>query len=180
MIRLFSCIWVPDNLIEEIEAFLSKLKDTGIKAKFVERENFHVTVNFLGDVNENKLDEIKIKMDNCLSNLREFHVKVEGLKLIPNENYVRVIGVKVNSSDLENLIGCVVKGLGGSFHKKSKLTLCRVKAVPNKVKLREFIKRNCDMRIGEFHVNKISLVKSTLTKSGPVYETIHETELKVK
>jgi 2'-5' RNA ligase len=109
MIRLFSCIWVPDNLIEEIEVLLSKLKATGIKAKFVEKENLHVTVNFLGDVNENKLDEVKMKMGVCLKNLREFHVKLEGLKLIPNENHIRVLGVKAKSSDLGNLIICLWK-----------------------------------------------------------------------
>ncbi|MBD3156139.1 MAG: RNA 2',3'-cyclic phosphodiesterase [Candidatus Aenigmarchaeota archaeon] len=178
MVRLFTCIWLPENQIKELEELKKELKATGIIGKFVERENLHVTICFLGEVKEGDISEVKMELDEILSETCEFHVKLEDLKLIPNENYIRVVGVKAKSVDLENLISILGKGLKVKFHKKPKLTLCRVKNVTNRTELNDFIKRNRNVKIGSFHVNKISLVKSTLTKGGPIYETIHEKVLK--
>ncbi|MBL7169772.1 MAG: RNA 2',3'-cyclic phosphodiesterase [Candidatus Aenigmarchaeota archaeon] len=180
MVRLFTCIWIPEEIVKRIENLQKELLETNIKAKFIKKKNLHVTITFLGEVNENMINEIKMKLDECLKDVNEFHVKICDLKIIPNENYIRVIGVSVNdiNEKLKELIRRVGKCIGGKFHEGSKLTLCRVKGAPNKDLLKDFIERNRNVVLGEFHVKNVSLVKSVLTKSGPRYETIHKTKLK--
>lgn len=178
MVRLFTCIWLPESKMEGLERLKEGLRNIGVIGKFVEKENLHVTICFLGEVKEDEVNEIKVKLDEILNNVCEFHVKLKDLKLIPNENYVRVIGVKAKSPELENLTSMIGRGLKAKFHKKPKLTLCRVKNVENKVELNNFIEKNRNVKIDSFHVKKIYLVKSTLTKDGPIYETLHETVLK--
>ncbi len=180
MVRLFTCIWPPEVIIEDLEDFKKKISKINIVGKFTEKENLHVTITFLGEINEDKLREVKKKLRECLKNTSEFHVKLEGLKLIPNENYVKIIGINVKSEKLKRLVKGVGKEVGGKFHEKSKITLCRVKAVPNKESLNDFIKKYRNVKLGSFHVKKISLVKSTLTGKGPIYETLYEVELKKK
>lgn len=180
MSRLFACIWLPKEITNKIEELQKELLRTGIGAKFIEKENLHVTITFLGEVQDNKVNEIKRKMNEYLRNVDEFHVKVTGLKIIPNENHIRIIGVNVKSDELPKLIRFVGKIIGGSFHEEQKITLCRVKNITNKMLLKNFIEENRNVNIGEFHVKNISLVKSTLTKLGSKYETIHKTRLKEK
>jgi len=37
---------------------------------------------------------------------------------------------------------------------------------------------NKNIKIGEFRVDAISLVRSKLTRAGPIYETVHDSDLK--
>lgn len=178
MFRLFICIWIPEHIKENIYRFEELLKTLPMKAKFVEKENLHLTLTFLGNVRENKIDEIKIKLDK-LANFGRFHVKLSGLKVIPSENYIRVIGIDVvdEKNKLIDLIKYVGENIGGSFHEKTKMTLCRVKNIKNKIEIKKFIESNKNVNFGEFIVDKVSLVKSTLTKNGPIYENIYEIKL---
>jgi len=178
MIRLFVCVWVPKNIIKELVKLQNELEMTRIKTKFVERDNFHATVTFIGNVNENEIDEIKVKLDECLKNTSEFHVNLTGLKIIPNESHIRVIGVSVKGLGMENLIKNVGKCIGGSFHEESKITICRVKSVSDKTLLKKFIEKNRNVNLGYFHVKNVTLVKSILKKEGPEYVTVYKVGLK--
>jgi 2'-5' RNA ligase len=129
-------------------------------------------------VKENEIKNIKKCIRTSLEKFNEFHVKIEGLKLIPNERHIRVIGLKVESKELSELIKTIVRGVGGSFHTKQKITICRVKKVSDKEALKNFIKSNINVKVGKFHVNNVALVKSELTKNGPKYQTIEKIKLK--
>jgi len=180
MFRLFICIWLPNEVAKELIKLKKELEKTDIKGKFVEEENIHITISFLGNVNSDKLNEVKMKMNESVKDMDEFHVNLGYLRLIPNENYIRVIGINANSEEIRKLIRVVGDKVGGKFHEETKITLCRVKNIPDKKLLKEFIEKNRNVNIGSFHVKEISLVKSVLTKSGPKYETIHKTGLRKK
>lgn len=178
MVRLFVCIWIPELLRDRIVEFQKKIEKLPIKVKFVESENLHLTVTFLGDI-EGEINTLKEKLDASVKNINKFHVKLEELKVMPNENYIRVIGIKAkNQGNISNLIRGVVKNVGGKFYEKAKLTLCRVKKIEDKRLLRKFIDDHRGIKIGEFNVESVALVKSILTKRGPIYETIHKSFLK--
>jgi 2'-5' RNA ligase len=149
-----------------------------IKAKFVEKKNLHLTVTFLGDTNEEKVEYLKSQLDLSVVDAKKFNIKLEGLKIIPSENHIRVLGIKVLSDEMPELIKKVAKYIDGDYYEAAKLTLCRVKNVIDKGMIKEFIEKNRDVKIGEFEVQNVTLMKSTLTRSGPIYETIHESFLK--
>jgi 2'-5' RNA ligase len=178
MLRLFTCVKVPDELRERIVTFQNEMTKLPIKEKFVEKENLHLTVTFLGDVNEDKVEYLKSQLDLSVADVEKFNLKLEGLKIIPNENYIKVLGIQVVGEEMPLLIKKVAKYIGGDYHEDTKLTLCRVKNVIDKRKIKEFIEKNRNVKIGEFEVQSVTLMKSTLTRSGPIYETIHESFLK--
>lgn len=60
---------------------------------------------------------------------------------------------------------------------RSHLTLARVKNARDKKKISTFIKANRDTMIMKFPVKNIELMKSTLTPTGPIYETIRSIPL---
>lgn len=178
MVRLFVCIWVPDDLRKSIVELQEKLMRLKIKSKFIEKESFHLTITFLGDISENEIPEIKNKLDETANKIKKFYIKLGKLVLIPSERYIRVIGIRAeDNKNISELIKVVSNSIGGSFHDSTKLTVCRVKSIPDKSKLINFIKAFQDISIGEFLVENVSLVKSTLTKTGPIYHTIHDSPL---
>jgi len=180
MLRLFTCVWIPNNLREKIRNFQKEMMKLPIKAKYVEVENLHFTVSFLGNVKDKELEELKEKLDTSVENVNKFHVKLSELKIIPSEEFIRVIGIKIKdrSEEVSNLIKKVVELIDGKYYEKQKLTLCRVKKIYDKEKVKIFIEKNRNVEIGSFEVNSVALVKSTLTKKGPLYENIHESTLK--
>jgi 2'-5' RNA ligase len=175
--RLFTCVWVPGVLREKIKKFQQEMIKLPIKAKFVETNNLHLTVTFLGDVNEGKIDWLKSQLDLSVEDTKKFNLKLGGLKIIPNENYIKVMGIQVMSEEMPELIKKVAKYIGGDYHEATKLTLCRVKNVMDKKIIKEFIEKHRNVKIGGFEVRSVALVNSTLTRNGPIYETIHESSL---
>ena len=178
MLRLFTCVKIPDELREGVVVFQNEMTKLPIKLKFVEKENLHLTVTFLGDVNEDKVEYLKSQLDLSVADVKKFNLKLEGLKIIPNENYIKVLGIQVVSEEMTELIKKVAKYIGGDYHEDTKLTLCRVKNVIDKRKIKEFNEKNLNVKIGEFEVQNVALMKSILTRQGPIYETIHESFLK--
>jgi len=179
MLRLFTCIWIPDDIHENIQNFQEKIKKLPMKAKFIEPENLHITITFLGSVEEDELKSLIKKIDTITKDVKKFHVKIETLKIIPNEEYMRVIGVNVsNDQNLTDLIKKIGDSIDGKFYTTAKLTLCRVRGVFDKQIIKDFIEKNHNVKLGEFVIESVALVKSTLTRQGPVYETIHTSMLK--
>ena len=178
MLRLFVCVWVPEELKEKIVKLQEEIKNVPIIAKFVERGNLHLTITFLGNIKDEEVDSLKKKLDMTAKNIKKFQISLSGLKIIPNEYYVRVLGVGIKDSEkIIDLIKSVGNAVGGKYYETNKLTLCRVKKVKDKKMLRNFIEKNRNVEIGAFEVKCIALVKSALTRNGPLYKTLFESEL---
>jgi len=170
---------VRDNLVKAQERIGSK----AAKIKFVERENFHVTLKFLGEVDEATLDEVKAALSEIAKKHRRHRVRVKGIGVFPNPNYVRVIwagiendeGIKAIASDVER----EMRRLGFKKEKNfvAHITIGRVKFVKDKVELAMALKDLANEDFGEFEVEAIELKKSTLTPKGPIYETVARFEL---
>ncbi|MEM5777697.1 MAG: RNA 2',3'-cyclic phosphodiesterase [Candidatus Aenigmatarchaeota archaeon] len=175
MARLFVCIWIPEELKGDIIKFQEKMSKLPMDVKFVEKENLHLTITFLGEVED--ISSIKNSIVN-IKGFGSFPIYLSGLRIIPSENYIRVIGIDVkDNGKLSLLIKTVGSLVGGDYYEKSKMTLCRVKSIKNKNEVVEFLKKNKDVNFGEFIVKKISLVRSDLTPNGPIYTTIFEVDL---
>ncbi|MFH8080675.1 MAG: RNA 2',3'-cyclic phosphodiesterase [Candidatus Aenigmatarchaeota archaeon] len=175
MPRLFVCVWIPENMKANIIKFQEKISRLPLKAKFVEKENLHLTITFLGERED--IEDIKSSLEG-LKGFGTFKVSLSGLKIIPSENYIRVIGVNVkDDGSFSRLIKMTIKLIGGEYYETGKLTLCRVHSINEKQSVLNFLKENKDIDFGSFEVEKISLVKSTLTPKGPIYNTIYEVNL---
>jgi 2'-5' RNA ligase len=136
----------------------------------------HLCLSFLGDVGEEKIEDLKRKMDDIALTYKKFSATIGGIKFVPSENYIRVIVLEAldASGQLEKLRKDVEKNIGGDS-KPPHLTLCRVKYIENKEKfVKEFGKVFC----GEsFTVDSIKLMQSMLSRNGPTYKILHESKL---
>jgi len=128
----------------------------------------------LGDVDDNSATELGTKLDRVCSQYGKFTVNVEGIKLIPNEKYVRVIVLTASdvSGVLEKLRSDIVGTVGGDS-KPPHITLCRVKNIENKEESVRRIKE-IDVSVSGFEVDSVELIKSELGRDGPIYTSIRK------
>ncbi|HKZ45160.1 MAG TPA: RNA 2',3'-cyclic phosphodiesterase [archaeon] len=178
MARCFIGIIIPEGLKGYLEGIEKELSSLPMTCKFVEKDNFHLCLSFLGEVEEGKIKGISEALDSICSKFSSFEMIVDGIKMIPSESYARVLALDV--ADKTNTIGKIMdeikKEIGGDSHPPH-LTLCRVKSMKDKQQTVQKIK---SIRTESKHlaVSSIQLIKSELKKTGPVYSSVHDSKLR--
>lgn len=177
--RLFIAIELPKELDLEFSSLKDKL-DTGY-AKINATEDNHLTLKFLGDLEENKLDTLKNVLKKV--DFASFKIKLSDVGVFPNQDYVRVVWVGIKpeeeTKELKKKIDSVLVDFNfkDDFDFNPHITLARVKFVADKEKFKELLS-SLKFEEVEFEVKEFKLVKSELTPKGPVYEDLEVYRLK--
>jgi 2'-5' RNA ligase len=178
MIRTFIAVELPDRFLHEIEKIQSELDIPGIK--LVEPKLVHITMKFLGDINESDIEPITSALLQI--NCARFEARIKGIGVYPKIAYIKVIwlGAHGNFEALHKEVERVL--LPFKFAKDHQFsphaTLARVKVLREKALLLEKMNKLEDLDLGTMSVESITLKKSTLTPQGPIYETLKEIKLK--
>ncbi len=173
--RTFISIDIPEKIRLEIIKIQSQLPD--FFGKKTEQENLHLTLKFLGEISEEKIEKIKEKLREIEFNKLDCEVNEIG---VFSENFIRIVWLHL--SNCEDLQKEIDEGLKNLFDKEkrfmSHLTIARVKNIKNK---KEFLRKLKNIKIPKikFRVDKFKLKKSILKSQGPEYETIEEYKIKI-
>lgn len=167
--RLFIAIELPEEVKEELIRLQNEFSGLG-KINFVRA--FHLTLKFLGEVPDEKVSKIKERLKGI--SFEPFKVKLSNVGAFPNENYIRVIWVGLESEKINELQKKIDDCLEGLFEKEKRfsahVTLGRVKLISDKQKLKDKLKK--EVKDLGFPVNKFKLIKSELKSDGPVYSDL--------
>jgi 2'-5' RNA ligase len=177
---MFISVPVSEAIRERIRKIQEGFHNFDIK--FVEKENLHFCLSFLGEVDENQIDSIKEAIADTAKQFEKFEINIEGLGVFPDKTYIKVLWIgikdgKNNLCELAEVLHARLEKLGFKEERKFEphLTLGRVKR-GDKLLKDTFVKME-NSKIGVMEVNKIELIKSELTLNGPMYETIFKTDL---
>jgi 2'-5' RNA ligase len=173
MIRAFIALNLSSDIIDEIIRVQGELKDKNlIHAKYTKHENLHLTLKFLGEIDEQKVEVVREKL--ALVNAKQFQVTVSQLGIF-SEKFIRIVWVKLDSEELIELQKKIDNSLDNLFPKERQfmghITIARVKDVKDKASLLNYLKNN-KMNMIKGNITSFSLMKSTLTPKGPIYEVI--------
>ncbi|MEM3364450.1 MAG: RNA 2',3'-cyclic phosphodiesterase [Candidatus Micrarchaeia archaeon] len=139
--------------------------------KVVGPELMHITIKFLGDISDSDLEVCKRAVDDCAG--AQIPIKVVGGGAFPNPYRARVIYASITSPELYAVADCIRKRTSQYGDNKpfvGHLTVARTRNSP--INATGIIERLNTIRT-EDTISKISIKKSTLTPSGPIYEDIH-------
>jgi 2'-5' RNA ligase len=173
--RCFLAIELSDEAKNELVKIQEELKPF-VLAKFVEKENLHLSLKFLGELDKEQINKVK-------DSLRKIKFgKLQGslgkIGFFPNNKSINVIWVSLEPREKIRELNVMIND---SLNNKdenfvSHLTLTRVKKVKDKL---GFLKKveNIKIKPISFSVNSFVLKKSTLTEKGPIYEDIERFEL---
>jgi 2'-5' RNA ligase len=152
--------------------------------KFVEEENMHFTLKFLGEIDENKAQKVSKALAGITS--KGFEISVKGLGVFPNRNYPRVLwaGVEIGGTEMDNLHNEVEKlmealGFEKDLQYTSHLTIARVKNLRNKEAFYKTLEKYLGTEFGTCPVERIDFMESRLSRSGPAYFTVSSANLKL-
>ncbi len=177
MLRTFIAVELPERFVPEIKKIESMLDTQGIK--LVEPKQVHITLKFLGDISEDKVEPIASALSQV--SCKPFGARIKGVGVFPKLAYIKVIwlGAEGNFEALHSEVERVLSPF--RFEKDDRFsphaTLARVKQLRDKANLLERIKELEDIDLGTMNVESITLKKSTLTPQGPIYETLREIKL---
>jgi 2'-5' RNA ligase len=162
------------------------LKYSGADVKWVDKDNIHLTIKFLGEVDEKKIEDVKTALDTVASHAKAFEVTVKGLGAFPKMEFPRVIwvGIDKGAKELTVLAGEIGQALAKlGFEKEPRpfsahLTIGRVRSPKNKEALRSKMSAYKLPELLPDTINSIILYKSTLTPTGSIYIVIYEANFK--
>lgn len=165
--RLFIAINLPKEVKDYLWELKEEFRDLG-KFNFIAKKNYHITLKFLGDVKEDKLEDIKQKLSKI--KFSSFEDSLNKLGCFNN----RVLWINLNQK--ENVLK-LAKLIDQEFMEKEQrfsdhITLARIKNIKKK---NEFIKKlEIKIKPIKFKISSFELMKSDLSKDGPKY-TVLET-----
>ena len=184
--RLFVAVDLNESVRKRIAEVQRKLDSADYDLKIVEPENLHLTLKFLGEVDESTCEHVKELISEAVKDVHAFALSFEGIGYFGNERFMKVVwlGVKGGKDEFVRAAKSLDKHL--SFIRKEEhdmsphLTIARVKSGRNVQSLAREVNSLRDVKIGEVRVKEIKLKKSVLTPEGPVYSDVKTFHLKEK
>ena len=171
--RLFIAIPIPGNIKDCIRDLEDSLKKCDLFAKWVNPDNIHMTLKFLGEIKEEKIPLIQKAISETCLNFSSLEVNLTEFGFFPNERNPRVFFVSTDKEEILQRIAYVLEekleplGFEREYRFRSHLTLCRLKGRKNIEKL---VAKTKEIKPGKsFPINEVILYKSTLTPKGPIY-----------
>ncbi len=171
MARCFVAVELPEEVKANLAALQSKARALGLDATFPAW--FHCTLAFLGELDEKKVEEAELKLEQVKAGATE--ATVAGTGFFPSEKFVKVFWAGV--SGLESLQSEVAGTLGAGGKFEGHVTLARVKTQRNLGELKKLAAENANAEFGKAMVGEIILFESDLTPQGPVYTALFRKKL---
>ena len=187
--RTFIAIELTEEIRKTLEKLQEELKRSGADVKWVTPKNIHLTLKFLGDLNEKRLPQIKEALEEVAKNNSAFPLRFSTLGAFPNMNSPRVIWAGIDQGDNETKAIAIeleekIAKIGIPKEKRefsSHITLGRTRSDKNLDKLVKEIKRLENPWAGknpECLIKTITLFQSSLFPLGPTYTALKEASLK--
>lgn len=183
--RSFIAVAIPEDIRNRIAEFQEGLKAAGADIRWVRPESLHVTLKFLGQVEEGSLDPVFGVMRETLGDLRRFHIGIRGTGMFPNARRPRIlwVGVKAGGdvlADTASRLDHALSNLGFDREKRpfsAHLTIGRVRSPKNLKPIIEAMD-SADFEGGVFEVEEVLLMQSDLQPTGAVYSALGRTKLR--
>lgn len=175
--RLFVALDLPQSTKEKISKIQDELNKLNCDIKWVEKENLHLTLKFIGETGEEKLAGISSGIESSLAGTKKIDISFSTLGFLPDTKQPKVLFISLikGSEALKKTAGLIETGLiplgipKENRNFKTHLTIGRFRSLKNINNLLEYSKQTGELAIDEIQAEYIALYKSILKAEGPVY-----------
>ena len=181
-IRSFLAFELPPDIKEEVTRISVEVKKTGLGAGWVKPGNIHLTMVFMGDVEEKDIPAIISGVNDAVNKYGPSQISLGGMGLFPDIRKPRVLWLGLNG-EIERLAAFrddlqkPLEAFGIEREKRAfrpHLTLGRFrKPVRDRNTLKKVIDTYKDISGPGGKLDELILFKSELTPGGSVYTRLH-------
>jgi len=183
-IRTFIAFETPEQIRKDILAVQTTLKTAHADVKWESIDKFHVTIKFLGDVEEGLLPKILSVVGETVTRFNTFDIMYNNLGCFPNLRSPKVLWVGCENRDgtllsFKNELDSRLSPFGFEIEKRAfhpHLTLGRVKGESGIKDLTSMLK-SITFEPRTAMINTIVVMKSDLRPGGSLYTSLQQTEL---
>ncbi len=185
-LRTFIALPIDDALRRRLVGLQQELCEIGAEVKWVEPENLHVTLLFLGEVDALEVVEICRTVSGVADLKEPFPLAIAGLGAFPNLRRPRTlwVGVEDGRDQLVALHHALEDSLlrVGAYRREERaytphVTLGRVTGEHVPSSLLGRLKREADWQGGTLAVREVHVMSSELTPDGPRYNVVSRERL---
>lgn len=179
-IRTFLSLNTDSSDINRFSEILNKTKESlkNYPVKWESSEKLHLTLRFLGDIDEEKIEDIVFTLDRLKTDFETIDFITNGIGFFPNAKYPNVVFIALdengnNSEKLVEFIDKIILNFGIKPEKRfiPHITLGRFRR-DKRVKITDYV--NIKTEPFSIQFDCFYLMKSILTPKGSVYEIINE------
>lgn len=161
------------------------LRERDYPMRWAPPENIHLTLKFLGEVEDERVSEVSAAVDRAVSEFDVFQLVAGGFGAFPSLRRPQVLwsGVEPNPTlrSVQDQLEGALAGLGFAREKRSfhpHLTLARAKRGARASQFRGLSELVGKIEYTDrFEVWAIDVMRSQLTRSGALYDVVHSSSL---
>jgi RNA 2',3'-cyclic 3'-phosphodiesterase len=179
VIRAFVAIKIDAPISQTIADAIIRLKPRLRGIRWVPATNFHLTLKFLGNIDDAKIDPVSEVLQYELHPFSRFTINAKGLGVFPDLKRPRILWVGLQSTQLSLLAATVEQALehvGFAVEKrqfKPHLTIGRWRQFDDsKAKLAGELEIWKNHEFGQSEVNEVILFQSMLSSDGAHYRLL--------
>lgn len=172
--RLFIAGLLPGEVKAALGGYVASLGKAAEGVKWEKEEKLHITLKFLGEVDEKTAEAVSFVMDTAARKYSPFEMTTGNLGGFPDLNRPHVLYVALSEnpglSGLQREIDEVLEPLGFEREKRKFVPHVTIGRVNGRMRARS------PLPIPEkihFTIDEISVVKSVPGKAGSVYTPLH-------
>lgn len=180
-IRTFVAVEVSKKTRERAGLLIDLLRASDANVKWVDAGSLHLTLNFLGDVDERQIPEVCAAIQVAAQSVDPFELVCAGVGAFPDAQRPRTlwIGTDEGTAEVSALQYSTETGLDEIGFPKEKrkykphLTIGRIRRGRGSVRrLSEMLKETGGFDAGKTIINEVIVFSSELQPSGPVYHPL--------
>jgi 2'-5' RNA ligase len=185
-LRTFIALDLGDAVRARLIALQEKLATAAPEVKWVGPDNLHVTLLFLGEIDQREVIDICRTVQTVASGMPAFALSVEGTGAFPNLRRPRTIWVGAGQGQqevcmLHDALERPLLELGCYRREERKytphVTLGRVKTEHVAPTLEPALRKHELWKAGEATIHEVHVMASELTPRGPIYTVLSRARL---
>jgi len=184
-LRLFVAVPIPDPVARFLKDVQSRLAGPEIKIRWIPVKNIHLTLQFLGDVEQAAVASITEQMDVAAGAAQPFSIAAKGVGGFPNLRRLRVLWVGLDGDTqqltaIQRELASRMETVGFARERRRfhpHLTIGRARQPVDGRRLDQQLPTRAECASEPLRVDRICLFASLLKPGGAEYTCLHTSQL---
>lgn len=172
--RLFIAALLPREIQAGIDEYIKTIRPRCEGVKWERREKLHITLKFLGNVEDSKANQISSALSSLVGNRSSLSMEIQRFGGFPVLSNPRVIFVGLSDNppltEIHESINNELEPLGFEKERRKFIPHVTIGRVKSKMRVKGTIPPPARVR---FDINEIALMQSVIGREGSKYYPVH-------